>query len=137
MAIITCRECGKEISDTASACPHCGAPVEKFVYCRRCGTKVRENTVYCPGCGCNIGSSTSPDKDRITAALLGIFLGSIGIHYFYIGKSTAGILTIVLSLCTCGIWSIIMFIQSIIMLTLSDSEFRAKYVDTDKTFPLF
>ena len=26
MALITCRECGAQISDTAPACPHCGAP---------------------------------------------------------------------------------------------------------------
>ena len=27
MALIKCSECGKEISDKASACPHCGCPV--------------------------------------------------------------------------------------------------------------
>jgi ferric-dicitrate binding protein FerR (iron transport regulator) len=27
MALIECRECGREISDQASACPGCGAPV--------------------------------------------------------------------------------------------------------------
>ena len=27
MALIGCKECNKEISDTAVACPHCGAPV--------------------------------------------------------------------------------------------------------------
>lgn len=26
MALISCSECGKEISDKATACPHCGAP---------------------------------------------------------------------------------------------------------------
>ena len=26
MALIPCRECGKEIADSAPACPHCGAP---------------------------------------------------------------------------------------------------------------
>lgn len=28
MALIKCSECGKEISDKASSCPHCGCPVE-------------------------------------------------------------------------------------------------------------
>lgn len=28
MALITCTECGKEISDKASACPNCGCPIE-------------------------------------------------------------------------------------------------------------
>ena len=29
MALIQCSECGKEISDQISACPHCGYPVQK------------------------------------------------------------------------------------------------------------
>ena len=29
MAMIKCNECGKEISDTAKACPHCGAKVPR------------------------------------------------------------------------------------------------------------
>ena len=28
MALIKCPECGKEISDKATACPNCGAPVQ-------------------------------------------------------------------------------------------------------------
>jgi RNA polymerase subunit RPABC4/transcription elongation factor Spt4 len=27
MALINCKECGKEISDGAIACPHCGAKI--------------------------------------------------------------------------------------------------------------
>lgn len=27
MALIACRECGREVSDQAAACPHCGCPV--------------------------------------------------------------------------------------------------------------
>ena len=30
MALITCPECGKEISDCASACPHCGKPMMQY-----------------------------------------------------------------------------------------------------------
>ena len=29
MALIKCSECGKEVSDKATACPNCGAPIEK------------------------------------------------------------------------------------------------------------
>ena len=31
MALIVCPECGKNISDKASACPHCGLPAGFFV----------------------------------------------------------------------------------------------------------
>lgn len=29
MALINCHECGKEVSDKAVACPHCGCPIEE------------------------------------------------------------------------------------------------------------
>lgn len=29
MALTTCNECGKDLSDTAKACPHCGAKVPR------------------------------------------------------------------------------------------------------------
>ena len=28
MSMIICKECGKEISDKANVCPHCGYPVQ-------------------------------------------------------------------------------------------------------------
>lgn len=31
MALITCRECGAQISDAATTCPQCGSPVVKAV----------------------------------------------------------------------------------------------------------
>ena len=139
MALILCKECGKEISDAAKNCPHCGAPVVRDVFCPKCGTKIAENLEYCPNCGArqNNRKNTASSKDRMTTALLALFLGTLGIHYFYLGKSTAGILTIVISLCTCGIWGVLILIQAIIMLTMTDEEFEDKYVNTDKTFPLF
>ena len=30
MALISCPECDKEISDSANACPNCGRPIEKY-----------------------------------------------------------------------------------------------------------
>lgn len=36
MAIIRCKECGKDVSDKAKSCPHCGAPVDTRVYCPKC-----------------------------------------------------------------------------------------------------
>ena len=42
MALIKCRECSKQISDKANACPHCGCPlkggtVASAARCARCG----------------------------------------------------------------------------------------------------
>ncbi len=138
MALINCKECGQQISDSAKVCPHCGAPVVKDVFCPKCGTKVPENVAFCPECGNPIASRTVKDrKDKTVAGLLAIFLGGLGIQYFYLGKTTAGIITIVISLCSCYIWSVLMLVQGILMLTMSEDSFREKFVDTDKTFPLF
>lgn len=42
MAMINCSECGKEISDKAGACPHCGVPIAGRVsdinQCPQCNT---------------------------------------------------------------------------------------------------
>ncbi|MCR5831424.1 MAG: TM2 domain-containing protein [Lachnospiraceae bacterium] len=73
------------------------------------------------------------NKDRVAAGLLAIFVGGIGIHKFYLGYNKEGIITLVISLATCGVgagvMSIIGLIEGIIYLTKSDDEFRYTYVD--------
>lgn len=140
MALINCTECGREISDAATVCPHCGAPVVKDVFCPKCGTKVQANVKFCPTCGAEIARPAvvcNNRKDKLVAGLLAIFLGGLGIHYFYLGKNTAGIISIVLTICSCSIWAWLMLVQGIYMLTMTDDNFYAKYVDNDKTLPLF
>lgn len=85
----------------------------------------------------NLPIDPEMSSKKLTAALLAIILGSLGIHYFYLGKGVAGIITIVLSMCTCGIWGILMFVQGIVMLTMTDQQFANKYVNTNSTLPLF
>ncbi len=76
-------------------------------------------------------------RSRGVAGLLAIFLGSLGIQYFYLGKTTAGILAILTSVVTCGIMNIIWLIQGILMLTMTQDQFDQKYVYTTSSFPLF
>jgi len=53
MALIKCSECGKDVSDKAIACPHCGCPQSKteYIVCDECGGKVEKNIDTCPHCG--------------------------------------------------------------------------------------
>jgi TM2 domain-containing membrane protein YozV len=76
-------------------------------------------------------------KNRGCAALLAFFVGSFGIHYFYLGKTTGGILTILLTLITCGCWSIITLIQAIVLLCMDNYSFTQKFIYTNSRFPLF
>ena len=54
MAIIRCSECGKEISDQAKACIHCGCPLSvtlekvfKITKCPDCGTERKPGDTKC------------------------------------------------------------------------------------------
>ena len=68
---------------------------------------------------------------------MAILLGGLGIQYFYLGKTGAGFLTIILTFCSCGIWQILTLVQGILMLTMSQEEFDRKYVYSNTTLPLF
>lgn len=78
------------------------------------------------------------DKSKVTAGLLGIFLGSLGIHKFYLGYKKEAIIMLLVSLLTCGvgasIMSIIGLIEGIMYLTKSDEEFVDTYVNGQKTW---
>ena len=77
------------------------------------------------------------ESKRILCGVLALLVGSLGIHYFVVGKAKAGIITIILSLVTCGLWSIVMFVQGILMLFMSDRQFEDKYINNTADFPLF
>ena len=50
MSLIKCKECGKEISDQASSCPHCGCPINPSAQ----SISVNMNngpSIKCPKCG--------------------------------------------------------------------------------------
>lgn len=84
------------------------------------------------------GAAVSPiESKRILCGVMAIVLGGLGIQYFIMGKTAGGFLTILLTLVTCGLWEIVVFIQGIMMLCMSDSEFMTKYVNSPKTLPLF
>jgi len=72
-------------------------------------------------------------EKKLMAGLLGIFLGSLGIHKFVLGYTKAGIIMLVVSLFTCcTIMSIIGLIEGIIYLTKTDEEFVATYITGKK-----
>lgn len=60
-------------------------------------------------------------KSKMTAGLLGIFLGGFGVHNFYLGNTNRGIIQIVLLIPTCGMSSIWGLIEGILILTGNES----------------
>ncbi|MGN0978470.1 MAG: zinc-ribbon domain-containing protein [Faecousia sp.] len=70
MALITCSNCGKEISDKAKACPQCGQPVvltpveveaAEPMICQECGAEVPAGSESCPNCGCPVPEKEEPE----------------------------------------------------------------------------
>ena len=56
------------------------------------------------------------EKSRLTAGLLGIFLGAFGVHRFYLGYTSMGVLQILVTIATCGIGGFWGFVEGILIL---------------------
>ncbi len=73
---------------------------------------------------------------KLAAGLLGIFLGSLGIHKFILGYQMQGVIMLLVSLFTCGfgatIMGIIGLIEGIIYLTMPDEMFYDTYIVNKK-----
>lgn len=67
------------------------------------------------------------ENKKILAGILGILFGGFGIHKFVLGYTKEGIITLVATFVTCGIFSLVGFIEGIIYLTKSDEEFVQTY----------
>lgn len=65
MALINCKECGKEISDKALSCPKCGCPVEKPLVCIECGGPIEKTDKICKKCGCPVEVSVGETEVKV------------------------------------------------------------------------
>ena len=68
-------------------------------YCERCGTPLNSDTIYCPNCGFCDRDKSRPNqpKSKVAAGLLGIFLGGLGIHNFYLGYNSKALTQLLLT----------------------------------------
>lgn len=99
-----CKNCGNEIDPNAAICVKCGYQKGTGAnYCAHCGATVTPGASVCMGCGYALteGENVDPSqqKSKLVAGLLGIFLGGLGIHNFYLGYTGKGVLQILLNFC--------------------------------------
>jgi len=77
------------------------------------------------------GAKPGRGKDKMVAGILALLLGGLGIHHFYLGSTTAGIILLCVSFLSCGtlamISGVIALVEGIMLLVMSDDEFNAKY----------
>jgi TM2 domain-containing membrane protein YozV len=74
----------------------------------------------------NTPSAPRQENKKVAAGILGILIGALGIHKFYLGYTKEGIIQILLNL-LCGLGSLIGLIEGIIYLTKTDEDFYQTY----------
>ena len=97
-----CRDCGQLVPNDSLKCAKCGT--QKGLgdnYCYKCGTRLKEHNVeFCELCGAklnyNIDQVNGKIKNKLIAGLLALFLGGMGVHRFYLGYITIGVVQLVL-----------------------------------------
>jgi TM2 domain-containing membrane protein YozV len=75
----------------------------------------------------NSSNPIQQENKRVIAGIFGLLLGGLGIHKFILGYTQEGLIQIIIGVVTCGIGSVIGFIEGIIYLTKSDEEFYQMY----------
>ena len=98
-------------------------PTTNQKYCQDCGGVISRRAEICPLCG--VRQFTASGKNKVTAALFGIFLGSFGVHKFYLGKPVQGIVYLIF--CWTFIPAVVGFIEGLVYFSMSDQHFRQKY----------
>ncbi len=106
-----CKNCGYQMVDNTDVCVKCGvAAGQKNVYCPQCGVQADFDATFCINCGIKLPSAVNADvnqKSKLVAGLLGIFLGGLGIHNFYLGFQKRALVQLLVSLIggmiTCGV----------------------------------
>ena len=123
-----CRNCGKPLEPQSIVCLSCGArPGSGARFCQHCGAETDPAAYVCVRCGVKLEGAPPGARSRLAAGLLGVFLGGLGVHKFYLGYTTPGIIQLALGVITCGAAGIIGLVEGIIYLTKSDEEFIQTY----------
>ena len=146
MYIHNCPECGKQYSTQDKVnrvkCPYCGAETN-VSYAENEQSRWEQFNSEQRQYG-NIDSvfNNGPSgKSRGIAGLLAILMGWCGLHYFYIGKTNAGILFLLIAVLSCGIFAtittIVSIIQGVLFFTSTQEEFEFKWVNSPSNFPMF
>lgn len=97
--------------------------VAESIFCTNCATSMSKEAFSCPSCGHPNAAriNRSGPKNRVTAGVLALLVGGLGVHKFYLDKIGLGI--VYLLFCWTFIPSIIAFVEGIVYLTQTDEAF--------------
>lgn len=135
-----CKNCGRNIGDTQKdLCDECEATLNTNVMTNdnvevikevggntnnntNNGNSTNGNTEHYNNQNINNGTTANVgQKSKVVAGILGILLGSLGIHNFYLGYTGKAVAQLLLTILSCGILSIVSeiwgFIEGILILS--------------------
>ncbi|MCH5346349.1 MAG: TM2 domain-containing protein [Muribaculaceae bacterium] len=136
MSMIPCPRCGERIDSQATKCPYCRSWIRNSQTGPTPPPQFDGNYLQSPFERNELFAESPEGRNRGLCALFAFLLGTLGIQYFYIGKTTAGVICLLVTLFSCGtITQILGFVQGIIMLTQSNEEWRRRYLLNPSTFP--
>ena len=128
----------------AAEAPSSAAAPPAGKFCPSCGAHFAAATEICPQCGAGQASGAATKSleiqqaasTKIAAGICGIFLGYLGIHKFIMGRTTEGVIMLLVSVLSCGfaalVMSVIGIVEGVIYLTKSDEEFYQTYIVEEK-----
>lgn len=98
------------------------------MFCKKCGKELRAEQQVCLNCGTIVDENykkdnnqvTESSKSKIVAGILGILLGTFGVHNFYLGYNGKAVTQLLITVLSCFILSWISsvwgFIEGIMIL---------------------
>lgn len=110
---MNCKHCGQLIEENVTLCPHCGKELSEAPAAEETHTYESVPTsVVDPAPEAPAGEQ----KSKILAGILGILLGSLGVHNFYLGYTKKAVIQLVICLVgsclvigptVAGIWGLV------------------------------
>jgi TM2 domain-containing membrane protein YozV len=132
MALITCPDCGRAVSDLAYECPGCGRPMDEER--RELTTQSSSGRALSHGgTGRALTTSAHSDKNKGTATMLSLLLGGLGIHRFYLGRPVSGLFYFLF--CWTFIPLVISWVEFARLVFMDEKEFHDRYRRPDPDGP--
>ena len=115
-----CRNCGRKIEDVRELCEECEAKlktetvnndaqkvevVEEVVNNNPINDNSSTNTNSANTTSNNGARVTTEQKSKLAAGLFGIFLGTFGVHNFYLGFTGKAVAQLLITVLSCGFLS--------------------------------
>ncbi|MEG2310488.1 MAG: TM2 domain-containing protein [Clostridia bacterium] len=128
-----CRNCGRPVEDSKEICLECEASQNTTTFDPNQNVEVikevnsntnyqeantNQNTNYAQS-----SNTQNQQKSKMAAGLFGIFLGSFGVHNFYLGFTGKAVAQILITFLSCGLLAFVSAIWGLIegILILSGS----------------